>query len=57
MSNIMEDITEHDIYLILLNMLLNKEGRGFNGICSGCESTPMHLSDNVNQTTINNKSK
>ena len=27
MSNIMEDITEHDIYLILLNMLLNKEGR------------------------------
>ena len=25
MSNIMEDITEHEIYLILLNMLLNKE--------------------------------
>ena len=24
-SNIMEDITEHDIYMILLNMLLNKE--------------------------------
>lgn len=25
MSNITEDITEYDIYLILLNMLLNKE--------------------------------
>ena len=25
MPNIMEDITEHDIYVILLNMLLNKE--------------------------------
>lgn len=44
MSNIMEDITEHEIYLILLNMLLNKEG--------GDASF-----GNVNQTTINNNKK
>jgi len=37
----MEDITEYDIYMILLNMLLNKEGRDAS-------------SDNVNQTAINN---